>query len=135
MINKRHSMSAIIAEQVKLNKMHHTESQSLIKRNGMVSTGLPILEGCVFRNEIIRNEIILSVLVLIRQALRAWGAGKTPTPGNLQGDSAQEDVEAFRQAGRPDHGPSTPASAGGTNRDLAATQFTKNCVAYNIIEF
>ncbi len=27
------------------------------------------------------------------------------------------------------------ASAGEADRDLAATQFTKNCVAYNIIEF
>jgi hypothetical protein len=26
------------------------------------------------------------------------------------------------------------ASAGETNRDLAATQFTKNCLAYNITE-
>jgi hypothetical protein len=27
------------------------------------------------------------------------------------------------------------ASAGETDRDMAATQFTKNCVAYNIVEF
>jgi hypothetical protein len=27
------------------------------------------------------------------------------------------------------------ASASETDRDLAATSFTKNCVAYNIIEF
>jgi hypothetical protein len=27
------------------------------------------------------------------------------------------------------------ASAGDTDPDLAATQFTKNCVAYNIMEF
>ncbi len=30
---------------------------------------------------------------------------------------------------------SAPASAGGTDRDLAATQFPRNCVPYNIIEF
>ncbi len=27
------------------------------------------------------------------------------------------------------------ASAGETDRDLTATQFTKNCIAYSIIEF
>jgi hypothetical protein len=31
--------------------------------------------------------------------------------------------------------PSMVASAGETDRDLAATQFTKNGIAYNIIEF
>ncbi len=31
--------------------------------------------------------------------------------------------------------PSAPASAGGTDRDLAGTQFPRNCVPYNIIEF
>jgi hypothetical protein len=31
--------------------------------------------------------------------------------------------------------PSMVASAGETDRDLAATQFAKNCVAYNITEF
>jgi hypothetical protein len=31
--------------------------------------------------------------------------------------------------------PSALASAGGTDRDLAATQFTRNYVANNIIEF
>ncbi len=31
--------------------------------------------------------------------------------------------------------PSAPASAGGTDRDLAVPQFTQNCGAYNIIEF
>ncbi len=31
--------------------------------------------------------------------------------------------------------PSMVASAGETDQDLAATQFTKNCVAYNIIDF
>ncbi len=30
---------------------------------------------------------------------------------------------------------SAPASAGGTDRDLAVPQFTQNCGAYNIIEF
>jgi hypothetical protein len=30
---------------------------------------------------------------------------------------------------------SAPASAGGTDRDLAGTQFPRNCVPYNIIEF
>jgi hypothetical protein len=30
---------------------------------------------------------------------------------------------------------SAAASAGETDRDLAATQFLRNCVAYNIIEF
>jgi hypothetical protein len=30
--------------------------------------------------------------------------------------------------------PSAPASAGGTDRDLAVPQFTQNCGAYNIIE-
>jgi hypothetical protein len=29
---------------------------------------------------------------------------------------------------------SAPASAGGTDRDLAGTQFSRNCVPYNIIE-
>ncbi len=32
-------------------------------------------------------------------------------------------------------GASAPASAGGTDRDLAVPQFTQNCGAYNIIEF
>ncbi len=32
-------------------------------------------------------------------------------------------------------GASAPASAGGTDRDLAGTQFSRNCVPYNIIEF
>jgi hypothetical protein len=32
-------------------------------------------------------------------------------------------------------GSSMVASAGETDQDLAATQFTKNCVAHNIIEF
>ncbi len=35
----------------------------------------------------------------------------------------------------PDFLTSVAASAGETDRDLAATQFLRNCVAYNIIEF